>query len=223
MERDYGVEIDGLQKEITEIKELLQEFLRGNANTAGRKEATPAKKQKAAESEDLPIRGKIEVMSNMHPSPELSQQMEELCEYANEKEYTGIIDYMGVFACGGRQSNWIRHHVNTDGLLTLIENHTAEKVLNCIGNSDRLNILLAILKKPRTVAELVEVCGLNSTGQVYHHIKPLLAADLITDKEGLGKGVYIVQPHRVQGIIMLLAGICDMVDESFTKGDWEQM
>lgn len=217
MERDYGAEIDGLQKEISKIRELLQEFMCGNTNAADRKEAPFAKKQKTAESEDLPERGKIEVLSNMHPIPELSRQMEELCEYANEKEYTGLIDYMGVFASGGRQSNWIRHYVDTDGLLTLIENHTAEKVLNCIGNSDRLNILLALLKKPRTVAELVEVCKLNSTGQVYHHMKPLLAADLIAEEEHSGKGIYIVQPHKVQGIIMLLAGICDMVDETFRE------
>lgn len=215
MERDYGMEIDKLQKEIAEIKELFQEFIHANA-----KRSTPAKKEKAAE-EDLPARGKIEMISDMHPNPELSRQMEELCEYANTRECTGAIDYMGVFASGGRQSNWIRHHVDTNELLTLIENHTAEKVLNCIGNSNRLNILLAILKKPRTVAELVTVCDLNSTGQVYHHMKPLLAADLITEDEKAGKGVYIMQPHKVQGIIMLLAGICDMVDETFTKGDWE--
>lgn len=270
MERDYGAEIDGLQKEIAEIKELLQEFIHGNANATkefsqefthgnanatkefsqefthgntnatkelsqefvcgnsnaaskGEIEATPAKKQKNAESEDSPTKGKVEIMSNMHPNPKLNQQMEELCEYVNEKECTGMIDYMGVFSSGGRQSNWIRHHVDTDGLLTLIENHTAEKVLNCIGNGDRLNILLAILKKPRTVAELVEVCGLNSTGQVYHHMKPLLTADLIAEEEHYGRGVYIVQPHKVQGIIMLLAGICDIVDESFTKGNWEEL
>lgn len=215
MGRDYGMEIDKLQGEIAEIKELFQEFIHTNA-----KRSTPAKKEKAAE-EDLPARGKIEIMSDMHPNPELSRQMEELCEYANTRECTGAIDYMGVFTSGGRQSNWIRHHVDTNELLTLIENHTAEKVLNCIGNSDRLNILLAILKKPRTVAELVTVCDLNSTGQVYHHMKPLLAADLITEDEKAGKGVYIMQPHKVQGIIMLLAGICDMVDETFTKGDWE--
>ena len=54
MERDYGAEIDGLQKEISKIRELLQEFMCGNTNAADRKEAPFAKKQKTAESEDLP-------------------------------------------------------------------------------------------------------------------------------------------------------------------------
>jgi len=52
-------------------------------------------------------------------------------------------------------------------------------------------------------------------------MKPLLAADLITEDVKAGKGVYTMQPHKVQGIIMLLEGIRDMVDETFTKGDWE--
>lgn len=71
-----------------------------------------------------------------------------------------------------------------------------------------------------TVAQLVEECGYHSTGQVYHHLKPLLAADLVAeDREK--KGCYVVQPHRVQGIIMLLAGISDMYDPRHAKGTWE--
>ena len=95
-------------------------------------------------------------------------------------------------------------------------------MLACIGSSDRLNILLAILKKPMTVAQLVEECGYSSTGQVYHHLKPLLAADLIAEDKQEGKGVYVVQFHRVQGILMLLAGISDMVNPEYTKGNWEE-
>ena len=48
-------------------------------------------------------------------------------------------------------------------------------------------------------------------------MKPLLAADLITED---AKGIYVVQPYRVQGIIMLLAGICDMSDETHSKSNW---
>jgi len=131
---------------------------------------------------------------------------------------------LGVFASGGRQSTWIRHQVCADDLLKLIENRMAERVLACVGNSDRLNILLSILKKPMTVAQLVEEGGYNSTGQVYHHLKPLLAADLIVeDSQNEGRGVYVVQPHRVQGIIMLLSGISDMLDPQYTQGDWEEV
>ncbi|MDE7297538.1 MAG: helix-turn-helix domain-containing protein [Lachnospiraceae bacterium] len=214
MDRDYGQEIDVLQKDMAEIKELLQEFVKMNVG-ANRKESESGQKYS----------GEVQIMHGMHPDSRLSDQMEELCIRSGELNVTGLISYMGVFASGGRQSNWIRNQVKTDMLLELIENHTAEKVLHCIGNSDRLAILLAILRKPRTVAELVEVCGLNSTGQAYHHMKPLLAADLIAEDNASGsggRGVYIVQPHKVQGVIMLLAGIADMTDETYTSGSWEE-
>lgn len=51
-------------------------------------------------------------------------------------------------------------------------------------------------------------------------MKPLLAADIIVEDKQQ-KGLYIVQPHRVQGIVMLLAGISDMVDETYTQGIWK--
>lgn len=234
MDRDYGMEIERLQKEMAEVKSLLHEFVRGNAGmqtgadvdrqTEADRRAEARNSNAAEDAFGKEYVGEIQMMSGMHPDSRISAQMEELCRHAGERGLHGLIDYMGVFSSGGRQSNWIKHHVHVDELLSMIEDHTVEKVLRCIGNSDRLNILLAILKKPSTVAELVTVCGLNSTGQAYHHMKPLLAADLIAEDDASGtggKGVYIVQPHKVQGIIMLLAGIADMVDETYTKGNWD--
>ena len=165
---------------------------------------------------------RVHVMHGMHPDSRLSEQMEELCCKTEEKGVSGLVTYLGVYNSGGRQSNWIRNGIPTDELLSLIESGVAGKVLACIGNSNRLMMLLEILRGPKTVAELVEKCGFGSTGQVYHHMKPLLAADIIVE-DGQQKGVYVIQPHKVQGVIMLLAGISDMVDETFTqgKGTWE--
>lgn len=218
MERNYGAEIDGLKTEVTEIKNLLLSLVQN----ADQNVLAQALSQNVNDVDTTKPLKKIHPMKNMHPDKRLSEKMEELCALTDERDITGLITYLGVFSSGNRQSNWIRNEVNTDDLLNLVENNIAAKVLNCLGNSDRLNILLAILKKPMSVAELVNECGLNSTGQVYHHMKPLLAADLIVeDQKNNNKGIYVVQPHKVQGIIMLLAGICDMVDETFTKGNWE--
>ena len=113
----------------------------------------------------------------------------------------------------------VEKDVDTEGLLHLIENQTVEKVLSCIGNSDRLHILLTLLQEPMTVAKLVETCGYNSTGQVYHHLKPLMAADLVTEDRKIAKGIYMVQPSRVQGIQMFLTGISHLISET-TAGTW---
>lgn len=211
MERDYASEMDALKEQLDklqssvlpqldEIREQLTELLPNKPST-----------------EKLE---RVHVMHGMHPDSRLSEQMEELCYQTEAKGVTGLVTYLGVYNSGGRQSNWIRPSVPTDELLSLIESGVAGKVLLCIGNANRLAILLEILRGPKTVAALVEKCGFGSTGQVYHHMKPLLAADIIAEDDHQ-KGVYVIRPHKIQGIIMLLAGISDMVDETYTQGAWD--
>ena len=202
MENDNRVEIEKLKRDMEEIKALLLRF-GGAPHTA---EEAPPKK--------------VQSMDNMHPDPKLSSIMSDLCKLTEEENRTGSVTYLGVFASGGGQSNWIRNTVNADELLALIENKSAVTVLQCIGNNDRLSLLLALLQAPMTVATMVEKCGFNSTGQVYHHLKPLMAADLVCEVEQSERGVYAVKHHRVQGIIMLLAGIFDLVDATFSQGIW---
>lgn len=211
MERDYGKEIDSLRErmeglhsvtasQLDELRKMVLELLPNKPST-----------------ERLE---RVQVMHGMHPDSRLSEMMEDLCYKTDEKDVSGLVTYLGVYNSGGRQSNWIRNAVSADELLSLIESGIANKVLACIGNANRLAILLEILRGPKTVAMLVEKCGFGSTGQVYHHLKPLLAADVIAE-DRQQKGVYIIQPHKVQGIIMLLAGVSDMVDETYTQGAWE--
>lgn len=211
MDRDYGKEIDALKEQMENLQNLLSPQLDEPRDMM--MELLPNK----SSMEKLE---RVYVMHGMHSDSRLSEQMEELCYKAEEKGISGLVTYLGVYASGGRQSNWIRNSVSTDDLLPLIESGMASKVLACIGNTNRLAMLLEILREPSSVASLVKKCGFGSTGQVYHHLKPLLAADIVVEDEHQ-KGVYIIQPHKVQGIIMLLAGISDMVDETYTQGTWE--
>ncbi|MCR5251473.1 MAG: helix-turn-helix domain-containing protein [Lachnospiraceae bacterium] len=200
MPRDYGKEIDELKDQISALQEMIKTALEERMQT---------------ENEKV---GHVEKMKNMFPNAHINACLDEMENIVGKSGQTGGITYFGVFSSGGRQSTWVKNCINTDDLLKLIANNVAEKVLSCLGNADRLNILLALLRKPMSVVELVTECKLNSTGQAYHHMKPLLAADLITED---GKGIYVVQPYKVQGIIMLLAGICDMADETYSKSRWD--
>ncbi len=204
MERDYGREIDELRREIEDMK---------GARARGRTERIWL-----PEPPDPGVN--IHPMKHAHPDARLSGLMEELCRKAEEDKETGAVTYLGVFASGGRQSSWIRNEVSTDELLALIENDMAPRVLACVGSSDRLRMLLALLKGACSVSQLVEQCGFSSTGQAYHHLKPLLAADLVEEDER-ERGYYIVKPHRVQGVIMVLAGVCDMLDAEYSHGAWD--
>ena len=198
-ERDYGKEIDALREQLENLQDMVQASLPNKPS---------AKKLES-----------VQVMQGMHPDSRLSDLMEELCHKTEERNGSGLVSYLGIYQSGGRQSNWIRSTVPTEDPLSLIESGIASKVLACIGNPNRLAILLEILRGPKSVTALVEKCGFGSTGQVYHHMKPLLAADIVVEDEHQ-KGFYVIQPHKVQGVIMLLTGISDMVDETFTKGTW---
>lgn len=192
MDRDFSAELDEIKVELKKLKEF---YMRSSS-----KAEEGGKNWKRVE----PIR-------NMHPDSRLSGMMTEMCTHAEESGASGIVTYMGVFSSGGRQANWIKNEVNADDLLRAVEDRTPERVLACVGSNERLNILIALLKKPMTVAEIVKKCGFGSTGQAYHHMKPLLAAGIIAEgEEGAGKGVYVVRFDKVRGIIMLLAGICEL-------------
>ncbi|MBE5810016.1 MAG: helix-turn-helix transcriptional regulator [Clostridiales bacterium] len=214
MERNFAAELDTLKQQMNDMKGMLARVLPPQFDAE--KLVQLANSQQDANF----TAGQVEKMTGMHPDARISSLISDLEDHCGENGSTGRITYMGVFASGGRQSTWVKNDLNTDDLLPLIENRTAEKVLACVGNNDRLNMLLAILRKPRTVAELVSDCGYSSTGQVYHHLKPLLAADLVAE-DLHRRGSYIIQPHRVQGLIMLLAAIADLIDSTYTHGQIE--
>jgi hypothetical protein len=73
------------------------------------------------------------------------------------------------------------------------------------------------------VADLVGRLGLGTTGQAYHHLHLLQAADLI---EPLGgpqpRGRFGLKPHRVQGFLTILAGVWDLLDPRHSTGVWTE-
>jgi DNA gyrase subunit B len=201
MTRDYAAEIDSLREELTQLKKLV---------LRGRLPKIDAHSPSGESSQVLDDAGRTQL-------DDLKNQLIAYTEASNE---SGAISYVGTFrsvsAEETRQSIWASV-IRTDFLLGLNENRMVEKVLTSVGNSQRLAILLALLKKPLTVNELVDCLGAKTTGQIYHHLKPLVSADIIKEE----KGVYAVIPYRVQGLVMLLAGVCDLVDARYTSGTWE--
>ena len=213
MERDYGSEIDALRCELDEIKELLTKLSAKTEKT----EETDAKKPYCCVEKV----GHVQKMKNMHPDENIMKLMSDCEDKCGRENSTGCITYLGVFASGGHQSSWVSKDKDADSLLNLAENGSAEKVLACIGSQTKLNILSALLKKNMTVSELVEQLNLGSTGQAYHHLRTLITADFVREDEH-SKGSYEIVPHRVQGIIMILAGISDLLDERYSSGKFEK-
>lgn len=95
-------------------------------------------------------------------------------------------------------------------MIELVEDRTAERVLSCI-NGERLRLLLALIRKPMSVTQMIQEMGYGSTGQAYHHLRMLQTADLVYEaSEEEGRGVYAARPYRVQGILLLAGRHCGL-------------
>lgn len=88
----------------------------------------------------------------------------------------------------------------------------AAKVLSALGHKQRLELLLEVWNEPLTGAELVERLNMGTTGQLYHHLKALTGADLLTQEERGGR--YTIPLHRRFPILHLLSAVSDLIDTS---------
>ncbi|TCO65526.1 ArsR/SmtB family transcription factor [Actinocrispum wychmicini] len=77
-------------------------------------------------------------------------------------------------------------------------------VLAALGHPVRLLLLKEILKGARSTAELQEHESLGTTGQLYHHLRQLVAAGWL---RAAGRGQYAVPGSRVVPLLVVLAAI----------------
>ncbi|MFI2369996.1 ArsR/SmtB family transcription factor [Streptomyces sp. NPDC018833] len=81
---------------------------------------------------------------------------------------------------------------------------TAES-LAALGHAVRLRLLREILGGRRTAAELAELEGLGTTGQIYHHLRQLTGAGWL---HTTGRGRYEVPGGRVVPLLVVLTAAC---------------
>jgi Bacterial regulatory protein, arsR family. len=196
-ERDYGAEIDELRKDIAEIKEMLN---------------PQSKKEK-----------RIREVISSKMNPESQAKIDKLKEFAKETDNElGVVSYHGFLELGNRGSYWGTEHCSVKDLMAMPQDKISV-VLSSLGNQQRWEILCAILNNPMTVAQIVEKFDMKTSGKAYHHLNNLIAADLVEEDKNSEKGTYAVKGHRVQGIIMIMAGVADfLIDTHYSNGKWEE-
>lgn len=83
----------------------------------------------------------------------------------------------------------------------------AAGVLAALGNSVRLEIVRRLLPGGETVQQLQEIPELGTSGQLYHHLKELQAAGLVTQRR---RGRYGVVASRVVPALIIIAAAAGM-------------
>jgi DNA gyrase subunit B len=196
MERNYGIEIDELRKDVAEIKELLM----------------PQKKEQIVK----------QALQKSSMNEQSKERIEELKKWAKETDNElGAVSYDGFFELGTRGSYWGTEHRTMKELMKMPPEKISI-VLSSLGNQQRWEILCALLNEPMTVAQIVEKFDMKTSGKAYHHLNNLIAADLLEEvkDKNAEKGTYIVKPPLVQGIIMIMVGVWDLIDSKYNNGEW---
>ncbi|MFB9325090.1 ATP-binding protein [Paenibacillus aurantiacus] len=183
--RDYGAELDWLHRQVAELREAMQRM-------APRIAEEELGQRTAGETDGMEAAA--------HGAGALT-----LAEGA------GGISYAGRYGALQPPLYWETQERRAEQLLG-IDSEKAAKVLGAIGHKQRLDILLAALQGPITGGELLERLGMGTTGQLYHHIKPLVGANLLQQEERGGR--YSLPANRVLPLLLLLAAAGELLDSS---------
>ncbi|NJJ39128.1 ATP-binding protein [Paenibacillus apii] len=134
-----------------------------------------------------------------------------LVETVNDELDLGGVFYSGQYSGEKWRFRWEPQERRVSQLLDL-DGEKVAKILAALGHKQRLDILRSVLKEPLSGSEIVERLNMGTTGQLYHHIKALLGADLLVQEER--GGMYSLPSHRVLPLLLLLAATSDLLDTS---------
>jgi hypothetical protein len=110
----------------------------------------------------------------------------------------GAVLYAGVVeAAEGERYEW-QYGVGTRDLLD-DDWSTVAGTLAALAHPVRLLLLREVLGGRRGVAELAEVEGLGTSGQLYHHLRQLVSAGWLRQS---GRGHYVVPAERVVPLLV---------------------
>jgi DNA-binding transcriptional ArsR family regulator len=114
---------------------------------------------------------------------ERADKIVELLKEAAE-EGTPFVGHFEIFNVAGEPScNWSISWNEEVQDLFAIPSHRVAHVFGVLGNEVRLAILRELIGGPKTVVQLTESIGMQTTGQAYHHLKELQRAGYVSNKK----------------------------------------
>lgn len=131
--------------------------------------------------------------------PALSRLHQEFAEA--DEPHGGVLLAGTVRLPTGEEHHW-QSQFTTDSLIEVGWDESTADCLAALGNPIRLQLLREILGGRRTAAELTELDGLGTTGQIYHHLRQLAAVGWL---QTVGRGRFEVPAGRVVPLLIALA------------------
>ena len=119
----------------------------------------------------------------------------------------GVVSYQGEVHLYGDVS-WSIGYAS-GAILELSVPRTTD-VLAALGHPVRLQIVRMLLRGPANAADLQAAVGLGSTGQVYHHLKTLVSANIV---EQQARGDYRIGAKKVVPLLVSMLAAADISGE----------
>lgn len=142
----------------------------------------------------------------MHADTQLADRLvTELLGTGDEVSQEATVVYAGSGPWQGRAVVWqmARHW---DDVLAIPE-ETIARVLSALANDTRIRIVAELLRGPVGTGELAERLDQPSTGQLFHHLKELLAAGVIHQPV---RGAYAIRTQHAVPILAVLSAAADL-------------
>jgi DNA-binding transcriptional ArsR family regulator len=121
----------------------------------------------------------------------------------------GAIIYAGSAKLGDREVLWAGEH----GLPRIwdLDRSSVARLLAALAHPARLALVRALLAGERSSQELQSVIDSGSAGQLYHHLRDLIAAGVV---DQTGRSRYWIADSRVVPLLVILAAASDVARPS---------
>lgn len=117
----------------------------------------------------------------------------------------GALTYAGSAQFGDREVLWAGEH----GLPEVwdLDPAAVARLLAALGHPTRLALVRALIPEARTSQELQALIGGGSAGQLYHHLKDLIAAGVV---DQTARSCYRIAGGRIMPLLVILAAAGDV-------------
>ncbi|MCA1037936.1 hypothetical protein LCM00_00320 [Bacillus infantis] len=134
-----------------------------------------------------------------------------LDQHSKEENQFTTISYSGTIAAREGRRSWKPASKTIEEVLAP-DSGSLANILSSLGHIQRIEMIKSLMQEPKNAAELVKELGMGTTGQLYHHMKPLLHAGIIEQKERGGS--YSIAADKILPILLQLAGAAEMFESS---------
>jgi ArsR family transcriptional regulator, arsenate/arsenite/antimonite-responsive transcriptional repressor len=117
----------------------------------------------------------------------------------------GFLTYDGSIELGGKQLKMRSRRPATAAFSADAE--SVARIFGALGSPHRILMVRALCDGPKTGQQLEESAGISSTGQLYHHLKELLAAGLVTQP---ARSLYALRPASIIALCVALMLASDL-------------